>query len=101
MRCFYVLVHGRLEWRANIPISDSLAATKPRGMYCHRYVLSADAESAKTKAFERVRNNLDQEMGWLSKGWATLALEADAVVQASMLKLVRPDNRGHTFYTED
>jgi len=99
MHCFYVLIHGRLEWQADVDPSDSLAV-KPRGFYCHRYVLGADEVVAKTKAFERVSANFDRQLGWLSKGWVRLVLEADTVARAPMFKIVRPDNRGHTFYTE-
>ncbi|HEX7851931.1 MAG TPA: hypothetical protein VF485_19520 [Sphingomonas sp.] len=101
MRCFYVLVHGRLVWLARPDPSDGLAAENPHGFYCHRYVLGADESAAKTKAFERVRTNFDRQLGWLSRGWVTLALEADEIARAPLSKIVRPDNPGHTFYYAD
>jgi hypothetical protein len=97
MRCYYVLVHGRLEWKAP-PSSD---VSQPRGFYCHRYVLAADEQQAAKIAFERVRLNLDRDDGWLSDGSADLQLQAEEVSTAPFLKLLKPDNRGHTFYEQE
>jgi hypothetical protein len=40
-------------------------------------------------------------MGWLRDGLATVELEAEEIATAPMHKLLKPDNRGHTFYGED
>jgi len=50
--------------------------------------------------FNRVRANLDAEFRWLRDGLATIELDAEQVAVAPMHKLLKPDNRGHTFYTE-
>jgi hypothetical protein len=63
--------------------------------------LAADEARAADIAFRRVRANLDREMGWLRDGLATVELRADDVAVAPMHKLLKPDNRGHTFYCED
>lgn len=98
MQCFYVLVHGILRWNVAPPADDT---TQPRGFYCHRYVLASDERRAKEIAFERVRTNFDKSCGWLRNGSAVLKLEAEDVCAAPFRKLLKPDNRGHTFYDED
>jgi len=86
-------VHGKLKW-----IADQAGKARPAGFYCHRFVLAADEQSATATALRRVRRNLDKQVGWLSDGAATLQLEADEVVVASIRKLLMPDNQGHSFY---
>lgn len=101
MRCFYVLVHGKLDWTTKPPQSDDADSLRPAGFYCHRFVLAPDEEGAAEKAFRRVRDNLDKQTGWLSEGAANLQLEAEEVDEAPVHKLLKPDNRGHTFYEEE
>jgi len=98
MRCYYVLVHGTLDWNVAPPSHD---VNQPRGFYCHRYVLASDEESAARIALGRVRANLDRGGRWLSDGSATLTLEVEEVSTAPMHRLLKPDNRGHTFYDQD
>lgn len=98
MRCYYVLVHGMLEWNVTLP---SEGVSQPRGFYCHRYVLATDEQRATEIAFERVRINLDRDGSWLSNGSAFLKLEAEEVCAAPFHKLLKPDNRGHTFYERE
>jgi hypothetical protein len=97
MHCFYVLVHGALQWQVATGDAGE-GGVLPKGFYCHRFVLAATPEEAETKAFRRVRANLDRQTGWLSAGTAVLELEAEEVSVAPMHKLLVPDNRGHTFY---
>lgn len=102
MRCFYVLVHGRLTWRMEFSsAADDPEVFRPHGFYCHRYVLASCEEAAQDTAFHRVRENLEKQTGWISAGSATLDLEAEDVANAPMHKLLKPDNKGHTFYQED
>ena len=101
MRSYYVLVRGDLKWTPGCSPSDAFGASKPAGFYCHRYVLAANEASAAEAAFKRVRENLDSQMGWLRDGLATVQLEAEEVATAPVHKLLKPDNRGHTFYGED
>jgi hypothetical protein len=49
-------------------------------------------------ALRRVRENIENQVDWLDAGLAALELEAEEVSVAPMYKLVKPDNRGHTFY---
>lgn len=98
MRCFYVFVHGELSWKVPPPSEN---VSQPRGFYCHRYVLATDERRATDHAFARVRSNLDRYGRWLSNGNAILTLEAEEVHEAPFYKLLKPDNRGHTFYEED
>lgn len=98
MRCYYVFIHGSLHWNVAPPSGD---INQPQGFYCHRYVLASDEENAARKAFSRVRANLDRGGRWLSDGSATLTLEADEVCRAPIHGLLKPGNRGHTFYDED
>ena len=102
MKCYYVLVHGRLDWDAASPATESPADTfRPAGFFCHRYVLASTVDIAQEVAFRRVRENLDRRTGWLKAKPAKLQLEAEETVQASIFQLLKPDNRGHTFYEED
>ena len=96
MRCFYVLIHGELRWRTDIG-ADS-PEWRPNGFYCHRYVLASGRDDAVQRASVRVRRNLDEQMGWLSRRQATLELDAEEVAPAPIHKLLKRDNRGHTFY---
>jgi hypothetical protein len=98
MRCYYVLVHGRFHWNA-APTSDDVS--QPRGFYCDRYVLASDEECAIQIAFGQVRANLYSDSRWLSDGSATLDLEAEEIFKAPIYRLLKADNRGHTFYEQD
>lgn len=99
MRCFYVRVHGLLEWE-----SDYLEGEEnftPAGFYCHRYVLASGYQEAAEKAFRRVRKNLEKQTGWTGRGLAKLTLDAEELVPAPMHKLLRRDDKGHVFYESD
>ena len=48
-----------------------------------------------------MRENLDRDGHWPSDGSATLTLEAEEVRKAPIHKLIKPDNRGHSFYEQD
>ena len=98
VRCFHVLVHAKLDWIGATRDAPGPDVRELAGFYCHRYVLASNETEAEQKAFCRVRANLDGQTGWLSDGAARLELEAEEVQVASMGKLVRPDNRGHSFY---
>jgi hypothetical protein len=100
MRCYYVLVHGSLDWLPASSASDEIGAAKPAGFYCHRYVFAYNEAGAVSTAFRRVRANLDRNMGWFRDGSATVKLHADEVRAAPMHKLLKPDNPGHTIYIE-
>jgi len=101
VRCYYVLVHGRLDWVEARSALDQFGAMKPRGFHCHRYVLASDRAGAVEAALRRVEENLDRKMGWLKNGLATVELEAEEVATAPIRKLLKPDNRGHSFYERD
>ena len=101
MRCFYVLVHGKLSWQPKLPADGGPETVRPGGFYCHRHVLASNKEQAAEKAFARVRTNLERRTGWLGRGLASLDLEAEEVVRAPLLKLLTPENRGHSFYERD
>jgi hypothetical protein len=99
MRCFFVLVHGSLHWHGEPPpAEDGALKGPPTGFYCHRYVFASAKGEAEAAAFARVRKNLDRQTGWISRGLATLELEAEEVAAAPMRKLLKRENQGHTFY---
>jgi hypothetical protein len=99
MRCFYVLVHGKLDWAVTRADEDEL--DRPAGFYCHRFVLAQNEAHATEKAFSRVRENLDERFGWLSDRSARLTLEAEELSFAPMHKLLKRENRSHAFYDEE
>ena len=99
MRCFYVRIHGSLDWQSD-HLEDEESFT-PAGFYCHRYVLASGYKAAVEKAFRRVRKNLEKQTGWTGRGLAKLTLEAEELVPAPLHKLLRRDNRGHAFYLSD
>jgi hypothetical protein len=101
MRCFYVLVHGKINWNAELPEIGDPEIARPAGFYCHRFVLAANEREAAEIAFHRVRASLDKESDWLAKGLATIDLEAEETAAAPMHNLLRKENRGHSFYEED
>lgn len=98
MQCFYVLVHGQLDWRTEPSSADALEGGRPVGFYAHRYVLASNEDEATEAAFRRVRRNLERQTGWIETGLTALRLEAEEVAAAPLLKLLKPDNRGHSFY---
>lgn len=101
MKCYFVLVHGRLEWTAPSQPDDGCETTQPAGFYCHRYVLASTVQNAQAAAFRRVRENLDRQTGWIRQKAVKLELEADETSIAPIYHLLKPDNRGHTFYEEE
>lgn len=102
MQCYYVLIHGRLEWRAASKSNDDGGDTsQPMGFYCHRYVLASSISSAEASAFRRVRDNLERQTGWLTANQVKLELNAEEITPAPIFRLLKPDDRGHTFYDEE
>lgn len=99
MRCFNVLVHGRIHWLDAGRSGAAPGARRPAGLYSHRYVLAANADHAKEKAIRRVRENLEHQTGWISEGLACVEFVVDEVSSALLFNGFLPDNRGHTFYT--
>jgi hypothetical protein len=95
MRCYYVLIHGKLNWA--LADADSELG-RPDGFYCHRFVLARTGAHAAEKAFRRVRENLDRQTGWFHRGLAELTPEAGDLRLAPMHKLLMAENLGHTFY---
>lgn len=102
MRCFYVLVHGRIGWIEESSLDNiEPEVDRPTGFYCHRYVLASGVNKAEASAIARVRENLENRTGWISRGYIALDLEAEEVTPAPIHKLLKPDNRGHSFYLEE
>ena len=96
MRCFYVRVHGSIDWPPE-RLDDEEMFT-PAGFYCHRYVFAAGFQEAADKAFRLVRKSLEKQTGWLGQGLTTLTLEADELTPAPMRKLLKRGNRDQSFY---
>jgi hypothetical protein len=98
MQCYYVFVNGEFDWKV-APFDEEM--WQPRGFYCHRFVLASNEQKAAQIAFERIRKNLERTAPWLTAGSASLRLEVDEICPAPFYKLLKPDNKGHTFYDED
>ena len=96
MRCFYVLVHGTLEWGCEPAIDEEFF--RPAGFYCHRYVLASGYREAADKAFTRVRKNFEKQTGWLGQGVAKLTLEAEELKPAPLHKLLGRSKQVRDFY---
>ena len=96
MRCFYVVVHGTLEWSADHLENED--AFTPAGFHCHRYVLASGFEEAAGKAFRHIRRNLEKQTGWLKQGRAKLTLECEELRPAPLHKLLRRNRRVCDFY---
>ena len=96
MRCFYVRVHGSLEWDCDPAVDED--CFRPGGFHCDRYVLAKGFEDAADKAFRRVRKNLEKQTGWLKQGLAKLTLEAEELKPAPLHKLLRHSRRVRDFY---
>ena len=99
MNCYYVLINGKLKWD-EAPLNTDEDVFRPEGFYCHRYVMASSPKAAEETAFARVRDNLDED-DWLKKSYASLTLEADEITVAPFYKLLKPENRGHSFYSEE
>ena len=99
MRCFYVLVHGSIEWDSDPAVDDEFF--KPAGFHCHRYVLASGFEDAAEKAFRRVQKSLEKQTDWIRQGLAKLTLEAEELRLAPMHKLLARGNRGQAFYENE
>lgn len=98
MRCFDVLVHGRIHWLDAGHSDAAPCASRPAGLYCHRYVLASNADHAQEKAIHRVRENLEHQTGWMSEGRAWVEFIVEEVASAPLFNGFLTDNRGHTFY---
>ena len=96
MRCFYVLVHGKLEWPPD-HLDDQEMFT-PTGFYCHRYVLAKGYEEAADRAFRLIRKTLERQTGWIGQGSAKLTLEAHELKPAPLHKLFRRGRKVSDFY---
>jgi hypothetical protein len=96
MRCYYVLVHGKLDWTAPHP-DDPGELARPAGFYSHRYVLAQTEADATEKAFRRVRKKLDERADWLREGLARLTLEVEELAASPLHKLLQSDP-GNVFY---
>ena len=96
MRCFYVLVHGKLEWECEHEENEEMFT--PAGFYCPRYVLASGYEDAVDRAFNRVRKNLEKQTGWMRQGLAKLTLEATELKPAPMYMLLRRRRKVKDFY---
>lgn len=103
MKCYYVLVHGQLDWSAASPPTsdDDSEIVQLRGFYCHRYVLASSVYDAQKAAFLRVRENLDRQTGWITSRGVKLEMEVEEIATAPIYYLLKPDNRGHTFYEQE
>lgn len=101
MRCYLVTVHGKLDWAVDASAADDFGKERPAGFYCHRYVLASNEKDAASTAFKRVLKNFDDQFGWLKEGFATLDLEVDSIAPCELYKLLKTDNRGHTFYLQE
>ncbi|HXG80549.1 MAG TPA: hypothetical protein VNJ05_01985 [Sphingomicrobium sp.] len=96
MRCFYVLVHGTLEWPPEH--LDDVEAFTPAGFTCERYVLASGFEEAAEKAFRHVRKCLEKQTGWLKQGVAKLTLEAQELKPAPIHKIFKRGSKVSDFY---
>lgn len=96
MRCYYILIHGKLDWQGVARDDDEVS--QPVGFFCHRYLLAANKSDAAEKAFRRVRANLSE---WTTEGGPKLDLDAEEIAEAPIYKLLLPENRGHAFYAEE
>ncbi len=101
MRCYFILVHGKLNWVSERTASDAIGAKRPAGFHSNRFVLASHEAGAVETAFRRVRATLDSQMGWLRDGLATVELEAEEIAGAPIHKLLKRENRGHTFYERE
>jgi hypothetical protein len=98
MRCFFVLVDGRINWPEDAGALVGQSSERPAGFYCHRYVLASSPKAAENKAIQRVREDFERK--WIQRG-ASVELRVDEVSPAPLFKGFLPDNRGHTFYTSE
>jgi hypothetical protein len=80
---------------------DDAEIFQPAGFYCYRFVLASTIQNAQKTAFRRVRDNFDTRTGWVKARGVKLVLEAEETSPASIYQLLRPDNRGHTFYDRE
>jgi hypothetical protein len=102
MKCYYVLVHGRLSWSGTSLSTDNGGEIfQPAGFYCPRYVLASTIHHTQEAAFRRVREGLDRQTGWIKAKAAKLELEAEETRPAPIYQLLKPDNRGHIFYERE
>jgi hypothetical protein len=101
MKCYHVLVHGRLNWSTVPPPPDDGDTFQPAGFYCYRYVLASTIHDAQQAAFRRVRDNFDRQTGWITANAVRLELSAEETTSAPIYQLLKPDNRAHTFYERE
>ena len=92
MRCYCVLVHGKLDWDGNGARPGT--SEMPAGFLCHRIVLAQTEAEAAEKAYRRVRERLSD---WLRDGRARLTLRAEDLTRAPWRRLLERES-GLVFY---
>lgn len=100
MRCFHILLHGRLIWFGDAPALPT-DTPQPAGFMCNHFVLASNQEAAIEKAEARVTRNFDLKTHWLREGKVGLTLEVEEVSQASLLRSLWPANQGFVFYADE
>ncbi len=97
MRCFFVLVHGKLEWGFDAAPNE----TQPAGFVCPRYVLAGGETRAQEIATLNVQRTAERRFSWLSNGETRLSLSVDEILPARLYKLLWPLSQSFVFYEKE
>jgi hypothetical protein len=98
MRCYYLLVHGILDWSPGAIAKWQLPETRPSGFYCHRHVFASSSEDAIGKVLAAVRSYYEDTTDWFVNELLDLKLEVEEIREAPFYKGLIKDNLGATFY---
>lgn len=96
MRCFLVLIHGAFRPRLNFGSEQSA-----RGFYTTRWVVTADEQTAITRAFGSARRELSEEHADIRDGLVSIDMEAEEVAPRSWWRWLKGGGRGFAFYTDE
>lgn len=100
MRCYRVLVHGRI-CRADADPDGHSELVQPKGFYANRYVLAATEQGAANRALGLVRKDMADRDALVRAGKKQLSVSVVEVDRANIASILKPINKGYSFYIAD
>lgn len=96
MRCYYVLVHGELQYH----LDREATGLQSKGFVAARCLFARNAEEATFKAFAKVTRGLAERNADIRDGLISVKFEAEEVEVTNWWNAFRRFNRSHAFYQE-
>ena len=98
MKCYKLLVHGKLDWSPEAVRKWHVPDTRPSGFYCTRFRFARSREEATAKVLEDVRTFYEQTTDWFVHDLLELGLEIEEISRAPFYLGLKKPNHVATFY---